>query len=80
MVISAWTFVIFSPIPLPFADFRKILAKLRDVPFVFDELFLKFLLYVSSSHAELRDAINDVHDQVKAIEPVPDHHIERGGR
>src|SRR6185503_4789655 len=66
--------------PLPLADFRQILAMLKNVFFMFDEFITDALLEISGLGSELRQAINGVGEQVKPVEMVFDRHVKRGGR
>ena len=50
---------------------------LRDVLLMLDELVANGLLGVRDRGTELRHAINDVGDEMKAVQVVHYHHVER---
>src|ERR1700678_108850 len=56
--------------PLPVADFRQILAVVINVMFVLDKFVLHHLLEIGALGAQIRDAINHVLNEMKAIEIV----------
>lgn len=56
--------------PLPIPNLRQVLAVLRDVLFVLDELVANGLLGVGGMGTERGHAINHVGDEVKAIQVV----------
>jgi hypothetical protein len=53
---------------------------LCDVSLVLDQLVPNDLLNVGGASTKSRHAIDDVSDEVKAIEVVQDDHVEGGGR
>src|SRR5215475_12838979 len=66
--------------PALVANFGHILAVLIDVAPVLDQLVAIALLCVGGPRSQSRHAFDDVHCQMKAIEPVEHRHVERGGR
>src|SRR5690242_5639110 len=62
--------------PSPTADLRDVVAIPRYVFTMFNQLVADRLLGVSGAGAGLRHAIDDVADQVKAIDVVHHTHIE----
>ena len=65
--------------PFPVADLRHVLAVAVDVLFVLDQLVLQLPLQMNALAARLRQAIDDVHDEMEAIQIVEYRHVE-GGR
>src|SRR5678815_2781436 len=57
-----------SPFPVP--NLRHVLAVLADIALVIDQLVAKELTEVRGAGAESRDAIDDVLDQMEAIDIV----------
>jgi hypothetical protein len=53
---------------------------LCDVSLVLDQLVPNGLLDVGGASTKSRHAVDDVGDEVKAIEVVQDNHVEGGGR
>src|SRR2546430_6444626 len=66
--------------PTPVADLRHVLAVFVDVSFVIEEFVADELLDVSRAGGEAGDAIDDVADEVEAIEIVKHNHVEGSGR
>jgi len=60
-----------------FANFRHVLSESADVALVLNESVLHLLLEINVRASGLREAIDDVHDQVEAIEVVEYRHVER---
>src|SRR5689334_6743919 len=56
--------------PLPVADFRHVIAVLRDVTFVLVTLVTHLLEEVRANRLELRDPVNNIHNQMKAVKVV----------
>lgn len=69
----------FGATPLPVPDFRHVLAVLVDVRLVLDELVLELLLQIDALVAGLRQAIDRVHHEVKAVQIVEHGHVEGRG-
>src|SRR5207245_2306709 len=63
-----------SPLPIP--NLRQVLAALSDVLLVLDEFVADGLLGVGGLGTELRHAIDDVSDEMKAVEVIHHHHVE----
>src|ERR1700722_488735 len=62
--------------PGPVADFGHVLAVDIDVLAMFDELVAHHLSQVFAGGAELRGPVDDVVDQVVAVQPVLHSHVE----
>ena len=65
--------------PLPVADFRHILTVAGDVLLVLDQLVARQLPEVSPFVAQLRNTVDRVHHQMKAIEVIEHRHVKGGG-
>src|SRR5659263_779769 len=66
--------------PFPIPDFRHVLTVLPDVALVVDQLVSNDLGEISGARAQTRHPIDDVFDQMKAIDVVAHRHVEgRGG-
>src|SRR5579871_6017875 len=57
-------------IPLPILHLRQVFAVLRDIVFVLDELLPELLLEIDTLRAGLRQAVDGVHHEMKAVEIV----------
>src|SRR5207237_1962021 len=66
-------------VPTPVAHQRHVLAMAGDVPAMFDQPVAHFVLEVSAAAGELRQTIDDVLDEVEAIQIVQNSTIV-GGR
>src|SRR3954451_15074 len=66
--------------PLPPRNFWHIIAALRDVLLVIDELVVDRLFEISGPCAELRQTVDHILAQVQTIKLVHDNHIKRRGR
>jgi len=66
-------------IPIPVADFGVVLAVGVDVSGVFDEFVRHGLFEVVAGGAELREAVDDVADEMETIEFVLHPHVEGRG-
>src|SRR5690348_2285097 len=64
--------------PLPVAGLRHVVAMLRDVLFVPDELVAQGLLGVHADPRQPRDALDHIGRQVESVEVVQHRHVERG--
>src|SRR6266516_5317370 len=64
-----------SPFPVP--NLRQVLAMVGDVLLVFDEFVANGLLGVRSLGTELRNAVDYVGDEMKTVQVVHHHHVER---
>src|SRR3984957_19679884 len=65
--------------PLPVADFRQVLAVSVDVLLVLDQLVPELLLQVDAPVAGLRQAVDGVDHEVKAVQIVQHRHVEGRG-
>src|ERR1700687_5325898 len=65
--------------PRPIADFREVLPVSVDVDIVLDEFVGHRLLQVVPRRTELRELVDDVCDEVEAVQSVLDPHVECGG-
>src|SRR5271163_589719 len=74
-----WCRVYLRWIPGPIADFGQVLAVGVDVAVGFDEFVRHRLLQVVASRAELGQPVDDVRDEVKAVQAVLHPHVESGG-
>src|ERR1043165_2058449 len=63
--------------PPPAADLRYVVAMTRDVLSVLDELIADGLFGIGRAGAGLWHAIDDIADQVKAIDVVHHAHVKR---
>ena len=66
--------------PPPASDLRHIVPVSADVVLVVDELVTDRLLRVGGARPELRYSVDDVADQVEAVEIIEHAHIEGGRR
>jgi hypothetical protein len=66
--------------PPPIADLRQIGSVFDNVTLVFNELVSNGLLYIDGGNIHLRHPVDDVANEMEAIEPVAHHHVEGGGR
>src|SRR4051812_14226235 len=65
------------PRPHPVPNLRQVVAELADVLAVLDQFVAHLLLHVRVARGEAGHAVDDVDDQVKAIEVVEHRHVER---
>src|SRR5712672_2792787 len=70
---------VYLPRPCPVTDFRHVLSVFLNVMPVLDEFILKLLLQVDTRTARLRETVDGVDHEVKAVEVVQHRHVE-GGR
>src|SRR6185312_11529476 len=66
--------------PHPVADFRQVLAAPRDVFAVLGAFVAHELSQVGGPVTQPGHAVDDVHDEMEAIQIVAHHHVERCGR
>src|SRR5690348_6908378 len=69
-VVDAWASRLLLLAPPPAGDFRHVVAVLADIVLVLDQLVAQRLLEVGGPSAELRQAVDHVHDQVEAVQVV----------
>lgn len=79
--IPSRSFSIFnSPLfPFPLADFRHILTVLVDILLMLHQLIAHLLVEVRAAVAKLRQAQQNVLDEVEAVDIILHAHIERRG-
>ena len=65
--------------PLPIQNFGHILADLVDVVLVSNQLVAHLLIQISALVAQLRQVLQDILNQVEAVDLVLHAHIERRG-
>ena len=63
--------------PFPIADFRHVVAVLRDVALVFGQPVTEELFDMAGFIREARDAVDDIASKVEPIQIVEHGHIER---
>src|SRR5690606_717934 len=71
--------LLFTP-PRPLLHFRHVLAVLVNILLVLDQLVANVLLSVGRAGPQFRHPIDNVANQVEAIDVVEHRHIERRGR
>ena len=66
-------------VPLPVAYLWQILAMRIDIVSMLNQFILCHLFHVCAARTELRQAVDDIDDEVEAIHFVQDRHVEVGG-
>src|SRR5688572_13865841 len=62
--------------PLPTADLGQVIPTFANILLVFEPLIAHQLFDVRATPLEFWHAVNDIHNQMKAIQIVQDDHIE----
>jgi len=78
--VSGLVLLSLNSLPFPVPNFRHVLAVFGDVVFVFEELVADVLLGVGGRRSQLRQPVQHVAKQMKPVEVVQHHHVERRGR
>ncbi len=66
----------FFILPFPIPNFGHVFSVLRDILLVLDQFVPDCLLSVGCRRTKLGHTINDVPNEVKAVESIHNHHIE----